>query len=240
MVDVVNKNSPPNPPQPMWQFVRDEVAYWGSLARQDVYDRLLRSSPPLLIGGTGGSGTRVFVSICERAGYFPGSNLNRSNDALNTVPWVQKWLPQAITQLQAEGRSVAVRMRRELNLAMMRHRRGIPSTTHPWVMKNPRLMLALPYLHKCLPSVKFIHVVRDGRDVAFSKNQNQLRDYGALWLGADLADAELPVRSIAYWAKNESSCLGIRQDDERKLSARSLRGSLHGPTKRHGRDTRIS
>ena len=49
--------------------------------------------------------------------------------------------------------------------------------------------------------MKFIHVVRDGRDMAFSANQNQLRKHGAAVLGRELEDTPQPVRAAALWAR---------------------------------------
>jgi Sulfotransferase family len=47
--------------------------------------------------------------------------------------------------------------------------------------------------------VRFLHFVRDGRDLAFSENQNQLKTHGKAVLGDDLRKAKTPIRSIALW-----------------------------------------
>jgi hypothetical protein len=104
---------------------------------------------PLIIGATGGSGTRVVARLTRHAGYDLGRNLN-----------------------DADG----------------------------W--KAPRSIYLLPFLYAQYPGLKFIHVLRDGRDMAFSKNQNQLRKHGPQvlnwrerWFNAE------PVRSILLWAR---------------------------------------
>ena len=49
-----------------------------------------------------------------------------------------------------------------------------------------------------LPGLRFLHVVRDGRDMAFSDNQVQLRKHGDAVLGPARGEPE-PERSIALW-----------------------------------------
>jgi Sulfotransferase family len=46
--------------------------------------------------------------------------------------------------------------------------------------------------------MRFVQVVRDGRDIAFARNQNQVDLYGDIALGAGPADD--PVRRIRFWA----------------------------------------
>ena len=58
-------------------------------------------------------------------------------------------------------------------------------------------MRLLPLLNEQLPSLRFLHLVRDGRDIAFSSNQVQLRKHGETVLGP--SDDPEPLRSIALW-----------------------------------------
>ena len=72
-------------------------------------------------------------------------------------------------------------------------------TGRPWGWKEPRSIYLLPFFHRHLPGLRFLHVVRDGRDMAFSENQNQLRRHGVA-SGIAPGGPE-PVRSIALWAR---------------------------------------
>ena len=47
---------------------------------------------PYIIGGTGGSGTRVFARIVRRGGMFIGTNLNDSEDALDFGEYSDRWI----------------------------------------------------------------------------------------------------------------------------------------------------
>jgi hypothetical protein len=51
---------------------------------------------PLVIGGTGGSGTRAVARIVMRAGRFMGSRRNRSEDALDIADFDWLWGPAYI------------------------------------------------------------------------------------------------------------------------------------------------
>ena len=55
----------------------------------------------------------------------------------------------------------------------------------PWGWKEPRSVYLLPFLAAELPGLRFLHVVRDGRDMAFSENQVQLRKHGDAVLGRE-------------------------------------------------------
>jgi hypothetical protein len=85
--------------------------------------------------------------------------------------------------------------------SVARHRLGIPSYDAPWGWKEPRSHFLLPFLHAKYPQMKLIHVIRDGRDMAFSENQNQLRKHGAAVLGPSLREAPVPVQAAALWSK---------------------------------------
>lgn len=45
-----------------------------------------------MIGGTGGSGTRVVAQIARRAGLFIGRELHRSEDALGFIKFADRWV----------------------------------------------------------------------------------------------------------------------------------------------------
>ncbi len=95
-------------------------------------------------------------------------------------------------------------MDRALVMALLMHRRGLPTPSSPWGMKNPRIMFFLPHLHRHFPDLKFIHLVRDGRDMAFSGNRFQLNTLGDLFsstLRTRLAGAPPPVRAVALWSE---------------------------------------
>ncbi len=159
------------------------------------------ASSPLVIGATGGSGTRVVARITRRAGYDLGSHLNDAEDALEFVGFHNRWINRVIAADERpfsarENEQMIADFRDALKCHLPRH----GDMGQLWGWKAPRSIYFLPLFHRLFPDVKFIHVLRDGRDMAFSKNQNQLRQHG----GAILTWRErwflpAPVRSILLW-----------------------------------------
>src|SRR5260370_20821937 len=85
-----------------------------------------------------------------------------------------------------------------------------------WGWKEPRSIYFLPFLDQHWPGTKFIHVIRDGRDMAFSSNQNQLRKHGLFVLGSEVTDAPDPGRIAVLWARTNTeagSHCAARNDD---------------------------
>ena len=170
---------------------------------------------PNIIGATGGSGTRAFARIVRLAGMYTGSQLNESEDAVPFGDYSDRW----INAYLASGSAAVDEMRVDLRRLLAEHladRDGAPA----WGWKEPRSIYLLPFFRDELPELRFVHVVRDGRDMAFSTNQNQLRKHGRAALGPERDATPEPVRSIALW-----SWINLRAADygERELGDRYLR-----------------
>lgn len=159
---------------------------------------------PNVIGATGGSGTRAVARIVRDGGLFIGTNLNKSEDALefgdfsdrwiNAFMWRRKWpiLRDTLEQRMADDLDAVLTR----HLAPLRNAPG-----QPWGWKEPRSIYLLPFFHRQLPRLKFLHVVRDGRDMAFSKNQNQLRKHGETLLKFRERYRNPALRSIILWSR---------------------------------------
>ena len=59
----------------------------------------------------------------------------------------------------------------------------------------------MSFFHSLFSGMKFLHVIRDGRDLAFSVNQNQLNKHGAMLLEPIESQWSKPLRSIALWSR---------------------------------------
>ena len=182
------------------------------------------TSAPLIIGATGGSGTRVVARLVRHAGYSLGAHLNDAEDALEFGPFHDRWINLF---LAAEHRQVklpmteAERMIEDFRAVLARH---LPAPTEDqvarWGWKAPRSIYLLAFFHAQFPGSKFIHVLRDGRDMAFSKNQNQLRKHGRAvlrwrerWFHSE------PVRSVLLWSHVN---LGAAEFGETRLAENYL------------------
>ena len=156
--------------------------------------------PPRLIGATGGSGTRAFARAARRAGLFTGADLNVSEDSLPFGAYSDRWI-DAYLPFRRAGTApdpdLEARMRADLERTLAAHLDGWDGTA-PWGWKEPRSAFLLPFFAGVFPGLRFVHVVRDGRDMAFSTNQNQLRKHGAAWRIGERGSRQ--VRSIRLWS----------------------------------------
>jgi hypothetical protein len=89
-----------------------------------------------------------------------------------------------------------------------------------WGWKAPRTILILPFVHELFAGMRAIHLVRDGRDMAYSRNQQQMRRHAPQLLEAEHNAATEPVRSIAFWARVN---LAAARYGERELGSNYLR-----------------
>lgn len=165
---------------------------------------------PVVIGATGGSGTRVVARIAQRGGMFLGADLNRSEDALDFARFSDRWIDrlergERPAELVAELRALVARQHAD-------------AAGRAWGWKEPRSIYLLPVLDQQLPGLRFLHLVRDGRDMAFSGNQVQLRKHGDAVLGPGRGEPEAE-RSIALWRE-----INLRAADRgERLGERYLR-----------------
>lgn len=148
-------------------------------------------SSPLVIGGTGGSGTRVVARIARLGGRYMGRERNETEDCPRFARFDWQW---GLRYLELGAGTAMTEAFDEVVAAHLAER---PDGA-PWGWKHPQSYLLLPFLRRRFPQMRFIHVLRDGRDVALSDNRLQLNRYGPLLDRSE--DEPVPVRSAAWWA----------------------------------------
>jgi Sulfotransferase family len=157
---------------------------------------------PNIIGGSGGSGTRVVARIARDGGMFIGTNLNNFEDALDFADYLDRWInvfmASKMSALSPPGRAAMIR---NLQRVLEKHLAPPHPTARAWGWKEPRSMFLLPFLHSQFPKMRFLHVIRDGRDMAYSTNQNQLRKHGCWLLDTTELRASQSMRSMAVWSR---------------------------------------
>ena len=166
---------------------------------------------PAVIFGTGGSGTRVLASLAREAGYFMGTNLNRPGDSADlgqfTGEWANRylrrsnWVEETWHEASREKFEYQRSMRESFQGAIEGHRAALEDDQAPWGWKAPRTVLILPFVHELYPVAKVVHLVRDGRDIAYSKNQNQLRRHGHRVLPPSDKRVPRAQASIMFWSR---------------------------------------
>jgi hypothetical protein len=157
--------------------------------------------PVLFVGGSDGSGTRALVDLLARLGVpmlvdddrgldvHAGTLFNGAGwpplvvaalSAMHTANYEYKSLPgsvKEITKTQVKNFSNHINARARALLQTI-HDKGNQTTSNVrFGLKAPVSMLLLPILLQAFGRIKFIHVVRDGRDVSFSINQSPMTKY---------------------------------------------------------------
>jgi len=138
---------------------------------------ILSPAPPLIIGALGGSGTRAVTRILRDAGWWMGGKLDASTeDSLPMREFLAKWFERlldanASPQMLEDARG-------QFAAAMAEHRQGMADAGAPWGWKNPRNMWLIPFFAAVYPHIRFVHMLRDGRDMSHSKNAYFLRWHG--------------------------------------------------------------
>lgn len=182
----------------------------------------LKNESPIVVFGTGGSGTRVVAEILKEAGCFIGYNLNNPLDNQDfgfmlsgRIDWMVNHFPfhddialpyldlfkkvyfyqslnlnelvllYNVTIEYIKGRSRGSFRRRPLTERLIRGRRLlkaiVPGTSlnltpyQKWGFKSPEAIYFIFPLIKYFRHVKLIHLIRDGRDMIFSKNRSRLQ-----------------------------------------------------------------
>lgn len=151
---------------------------------------------PSVIGATGGSGTRVVARIARNAGMYIGADgLNESEDPLYIAKFYDRWLNAWVPADRVSDENA---MLEDFRAVLARHLDGLDRPRR-WGWKEPRSIYLVRLFDREFPAFRFLHVVRDGRDMALSENQNQLRKHGVL-VGLPKRGLSPPAQSIALWS----------------------------------------
>jgi hypothetical protein len=112
-------------------------------------------SDPIVVGGTGGSGTRLVALLLQHAGVFMGEK-DRVNYAMDSMPMNRV----DVLYVRGEGD-----IHEEMKIRLAEHYGGRSCV---WGFKHTNSYLALPMWHHYFPDMYFVHVIRDGRDMAYA------------------------------------------------------------------------
>lgn len=179
---------------------------------------------PVVIGGVGGSGTRVITQIVKKAGFYIGNNVGKANDAKDFFEFFKKWIPvyllkKTLTELETQDKEFHdfftkwvssdllkkttpglenKEMISEFKKCVDTHLLPTSGNKTRWAFKLPRTIFLLPFLHSQFPKMKFIHVLRDGRDMVYSKNEKMLVNFSKFML--NINDPQNPKDKLKFWS----------------------------------------
>ncbi len=165
----------------------------------------MNSTSPIISGGSGHSGTRVFNEILTLGGVFTGiSRITKWPDSEDLkitnllTRWVRPYLRGDLSPSEAR------RMRRAF---ARRLRLYFPFRGARWGFKNPRTMLLLPFLHELFPRMKFVHVIRDGRDIALGNEFAGRNPHSLVFLSEQESQLPPAERMILFWGRSNQKAM---------------------------------
>ena len=158
--------------------------YAQSSRESDLYYKdYIPTTPTLLIGGTDGSGTRAIAKTMKSLGVVMKLDDPHTLDV--HAPVRSKGWTQLVQRVLQETHSAHYHLEDLSNttktrlISLLRHsfwksvkqfrltkRQPLNSTGVFVGLKAPAMMLLLPLLQQAIGPIQFIHVVRDGRDIA--------------------------------------------------------------------------
>ncbi|MFZ9046351.1 MAG: sulfotransferase family protein [Cyclobacteriaceae bacterium] len=162
-------------------------------------ERFFSSAKPLVIMGRGHSGTRVFSEFCEMVGYdLDAKNIMSTGDASN-IRFTNEIKKIALCFLKNGDSEKTVKW---FKAVVWSYYNGLQVSPDNWGWKFPETYLIAPIVIKVFPNAKILHIVRDGRDIAFKTHQTDRPDrpLGRLILkNMGVMDKPHYVQAAASW-----------------------------------------
>lgn len=163
---------------------------------------------PIVIGGSGGSGTRALAEFIYRNGVDMPEERNSAFDCVLFTNFLRRWVEPILAEtrgLDYRFEDLPEEMRRAVADDLATTLAAMQATLHRqnctrWGWKCPRNMMLLPVLAALVPDIVFVHLVRDGRDMLLSDNQNQARRFFGV-LGGGNYGADPQGAGATTWAK---------------------------------------
>ena len=190
----------------------------------------------LAVGGVGGSGTRVISQFLKEIGYFMGDDLNESYDTLlftllfkrqNILTLTEKEFDEILNLFikimnsdiplnKDEIKKIELLASRKRTLhdkewLQQRVENITQNSKHNlWGWKEPNTHIIIEKLLNKMEDLKFIYVYRNGLDMAYSSNQNQLKLWGSIFLN-DYNIEINPRNSLKYWCLAHRRVLELKE-----------------------------
>ncbi len=188
------------------------------LRRFEIGDNNVIRGNPVVIGGVGGAGTRVYYNLCRIAGYNMGwLNTRAGKDCYPLLRWFYpKWVDP---YLNGKVNNYSFRQMRLSALAWLRL--CYPWQGGRWGLKNPRTLYLLEFFDRIFPSMCYIHVIRDGRDHAFNTHFSY-REHETCLLNEEEIEFGDPVRKGLHWSRANKMAenYAVQQMNGRYLQSR--------------------
>lgn len=122
---------------------------------------------PVIVFSASHSGSRVLALMLRQLGVFMGSHLNDSEDSVDVFDLVRHVVEAHAPDFSGLFRNGDPTLRARVQAAFGAHLADRPDDRR-WGWKLPETSHVMPVMARLFPQARCIHLVRDGRDVAFS------------------------------------------------------------------------
>lgn len=135
---------------------------------------------PVIVINKSHSGSRLLASLLSEAGVFLGSNINKSCDSEDVLRVVE----YLVTRYYPDYRALWHEGFEDPHLTSLvaqvftDHLQAQDRPGSPWGWKLCEATYILPVLDSLFPGAKYVHMIRDGRDVAFC---DHVSPHNAFW-----------------------------------------------------------
>jgi hypothetical protein len=173
-------------------------------AQRRTRAEFLAAQRPVVLMGRGHSGTRVLSWICTHLGVNLGTREDLVTGDVSDTRFQDEIVAVALQCLGAtRPEEVKPRVMDRFGRAAFRYYTDLGRPSGLWGWKFPETYLIGPCVAAAFPRARFIHLVRDGRDLAFKQHltDNPNRKLGRAILGANGALGEPHhLQAAVSWA----------------------------------------
>lgn len=140
-----------------WPGLRSIEAPENLSFRNTDAEHMSRMDSPLVLLGSGGSGTRLLSFLCQDIGVWLGNEISRAGDSLDMVMCIYQGIFEKFQCKSSWQKSRTVpRLRFTANRMLL---------TQPdvalWGFKLPENLFLLPEIKKAFPNARFLQLIRD-------------------------------------------------------------------------------
>ena len=178
----------------------------------ELRERFRALPAPVVVFNKSHSGSRVLARLLAASGVCMGAECNDSGDALPVLKLVRYFVEHHYpdgARLWDEARPADGALLGLVEGVFLDHLRE-HDARQPWGWKLCETVYALPLIDFLFPGAKFVHLIRDGRDVAFS---NHVAPVDSFW-----QKVYLDVVGVGRWrglAYGTMARIGYRLDAPR-------------------------
>lgn len=142
-------------------------------ARAEARAEALAREAPLVVMGRGKSGTRLLAFACHHLGLAMGTSGGLGTGDIAHAGFRNAVKALALQHFAAEADAVPPEALQRFQAAaarMLPWLRRHEDAGAGWGWKWPETYLIAPIVHAAFPRARFVHLVRDGREIAFNRH----------------------------------------------------------------------